>query len=96
MAPTEQIVSHSLDSIVEQLDHFQQRATYGAVAGVLNLSPRNLMAGRTRNQRDSWIVTHHTGLPTGYKVDQVHPEIGSREEILNSAKDLSDWLENPT
>ena len=96
MAQTQQVATHSIDSIIDQLDRFQQRATYGAVAGVLNLSPRNLMAGRTRSQRESWIVSHQTGLPTGYAVDQVHPDITSREEILSSTKELNDWLENPS
>ena len=96
MSPTEQIALKTIDSIIEQLDHFHQRATYGAVAGVLNASPRNLMAGRSRSQRDSWVVAHGTGLPTGYSPDQVHPEIGSREQILSTAKDLSTWLESPS
>jgi hypothetical protein len=96
MAPTEQVASPTIDSILEQLDTFHQRATYGAVAGVLNASPRNLMSGRSRGQRDSWIVAHGTGLPTGYSPDQVHPEIGSREQILSTAKDLSTWLESPS
>jgi hypothetical protein len=96
MAPTEQVASQTIDSIIDQLDHFHQRATYGAVAGVLNASPRNLMTGRSRTQRDSWIVAHGTGLPTGYSPDQVHPEIGSREQILSTAKDLSAWLESPS
>jgi hypothetical protein len=96
MAPTEQATSQTIDSIIDQLDHFHQRATYGAVAGVLNASPRNLMTGRSRSQRDSWIVAHGTGLPTGYPPDQVHPEIASRDQILATAKDLNTWLESPS
>lgn len=94
MSQTE-IASHSIDSITEQLDRFRQRATYGAVATVLSRSPRNLMSGRTRSQRDSWIVSNKDGLPTGYEPDQVHPEIKSRAEILRSAEALGSWLGNP-
>jgi hypothetical protein len=54
------------------------------------------MTGRSRNQRDSWIVALGTGLPTRYSPDQGHPEIGSREQILSTAKDLSTWLESPS
>jgi hypothetical protein len=93
--PTEQIASHSIDSIAEQLDRFRQRATYGAVAAVLNRSPRNLMSGRTRSERDSWIVSNKDGLPTGYEPDQVHPEIKSREQVLRSAEELGSWLQSP-
>jgi hypothetical protein len=96
MPQTEQVASHSIDSIVDQLDRFRQRATYGAVAGVLKLSPRNLMSGRSRNQRDSWIVSRNDGMPTGYEPEQVHPEIKSREQILMSAEDLGSWLESPS
>ena len=95
MPQTEQVTAHSIDSIVEQLDRFRQRATYGAVAAVLGRSPRNLMSGRSRSQRDSWIVSNKDGLPTGYEPDQVHPDIKSREHILRSAGELESWLESP-
>jgi hypothetical protein len=95
MPQTEEVATHSIDSIAEQLDRFRQRATYGAVAAVLNRSPRNLMSGRTRSPRDSWIVSNKDGMPTGYGPDQVHPELKSREQILRSAEDLALWLESP-
>jgi hypothetical protein len=96
VAAAEQIASHSIDSIVEQLDRFRQRATYGGVAGLLKRAPRNLMTGRSRNRRDSWIVSQKDGMPTGYEPDQVHPDIKSREQILRSAEDLGTWLESPS
>src|SRR5215211_2307500 len=71
----------SLDSILDELDRFHQRATYGAVAAVVNSSPRSLMSGRDRDQRSSWIVNRRDGLPTGYTPEQTHPEIGARESI---------------
>ncbi len=95
MTSTAPTTSHSLDSIVEQLDRYRQRATYGAVAAFLNRAPRNLMTGRSRSERDSWIVSHGTGMPTGYAPEQMHSEIKSRETVLRSASELSAWLENP-
>ena len=95
MTATAETASHSLDSIAEQLDRFRQRATYGAVAGVLRRGPRNLMTGRSRSQRDSWIVSRGTGMPTGYPPDQIHPEIKSRETVLRTAAELESWLANP-
>ena len=57
--------SHTIDSVVDQLDRFHQRATYGAVAALLNRSPRNLMGNRSRGPHDSWVVSHANGTPTG-------------------------------
>lgn len=90
------IASHTLDSIIEQLDQFHQRATYGAVAALVNRSPRNLMGGRERAPQDSWIVGHSTGMPTGYEPEQLHPELKSRETILSTREALESWLANPT
>ena len=95
MPQTEAVATHSIDTIAEQLDRFRQRATYGAVAAVLNRSPRNLMSGRTRTQRDSWIVSNRDGMPTGYGPEQVHPEIKSRDQILRSGDELGSWLDSP-
>src|SRR5689334_17885613 len=55
MTAAAETTSRSIDSIVAVLDQFRQRATYGAVASVLKRGPRNLMQGRSRSQRDSWI-----------------------------------------
>jgi hypothetical protein len=96
MSATQQFASHSIDSIIDQLDRFRQRATYGAVAAVLNRAPRNLMSGRARSQRESWIVSRNDGMPTGYQPEQVHPEIKSRDQILKSADELATWLERPS
>lgn len=91
----ETAVAHTIDSILEQLDAFHQRATYGAVAGALELSPRSLMTGRERDQRSSWIVSRQSGQPTGYAPDQIHPELTSRDRVLNNADELRAWLANP-
>ncbi len=87
--------THSIDSIISELRRFRQRATYGAVAGVLNKSPRNLMEGRTRDPSDSWIVSSRDGMPTGYSDNQVDPDLKSRDVILRSRAELEAWLENP-
>ena len=94
MSATQEIATHSIDSIIDQLDRFRQRATYGAVASVLKRAPRNLMSGRARSQRESWIVSSGDGMPTGYQPDQVHPEIKSRDQILKSGEELGSWLES--
>jgi hypothetical protein len=87
---------HSLDSILDQLNHFHQRATYGAVAAVVNSSPRSLMVGRDRNPESSWIVSRQSGPPTGYADEQKHDALTERERILGSPEDLRNWLRDPS
>ncbi len=96
MSDTATITEHTIDSILEQLDRFRQRATYGAVAGIVNSSPRSLMLGRERDQRSSWIVSRTNGQPTGYEAEQRHPELESRKEILTTPDELRRWLESPS
>jgi hypothetical protein len=87
---------HSLDSLLDQLNHFHQRATYGAVAAVVNSSPRSLMVGRDRNPESSWIVSRQSGQPTGYADEQKHDALTERERILGSPEDLRNWLRDPS
>jgi hypothetical protein len=96
MTATPVATSHTIDSIAELLNQFKQRATYGAIAQVLNRGPRNLMQGRSRSLRDSWIVSSGDGMPTGYQSDQIHPDIKSRETILRTRDQLEAWLANPS
>ena len=83
---------HTLDSILDLLNLHRQRATYGAVAKIVNRPPTFLMSGRTRDQRHSWVVNHRTGLPTGYEPDQIHPQLGETAEVIQTGDDLSRWL----
>lgn len=87
---------HTLDSILDQLNQFHQRATYGAVAGVVNSSPRSLMTGRERDQRSSWIVSRESGQPSGYSEEQKHEALGERAKILGSPDELRSWLRDPS
>lgn len=84
-----------VDSILDQLDQFHQRATYGAVAAIVNSSPRSLMTGRERSQRSSWIVNRTTGEPSGYSTEQTHPSLKERQQILDQPELLRTWLQDP-
>jgi hypothetical protein len=83
---------HSFETIVEALASQRQRATYSAVAGLLDTAPRSLMTGRPRDPRHSWIVSTRSGQPTGYQPDQIDPELTSRPEVLRSHHELAAWL----
>ncbi len=82
----------TMDQILDELDTARQRATYGAVAGTVGVSPRALMSGRERNQRHSWIVNLKTGLPTDYTNELMHPELISKTAIIKTKEDLATWL----
>lgn len=86
---------HTLDAILDQLNSYHQRATYGAVAGVVDSSPRSLMSGRERDPRSSWIVRRESGQPTGYSEEQKHGALTERERILSSPEELRGWLREP-
>ena len=86
----------TLDEILDALDRGRQRATYGAVAAVLDRTPRTLMKGRDRDQRHSWVVSNNNGQPTGYTPDQIHPSLNERAEILRTKEELTRWLESVT
>lgn len=85
-----------LDDIIDLLNEHHQRASYGAVAGVLGVIPKRLMVGRPRSHEDSWVVSRY-GRPTGYADDQIHSEcLRQIRECLNdfieNEDDLRQWL----
>lgn len=82
----------SLDQLVEMLERYRVRATYGAVAGYLRQTPMFLMSGIARSQRYSWIVSKETSQPTGYTPDQIHPALGTNNMVLGDEADLRRWL----
>lgn len=86
------MTTHHLDSILSALDAHQQRATYSAVAALVGQTPRLLMHGRPREPRSSWIVSKHTGRPTGYADAEIHPQLAANETILTTREELETWL----
>jgi len=86
-----------LDDIVSKLIERTQRATYGAVAGILGVLPRGLMGGRQRNHKYSWVVAKRGGQPTGYTDEQIHPDclrqIRDRlDNVIEDSARLRRWL----
>jgi hypothetical protein len=84
----------TLDHVLDALDRAHQRATYGAVAGMLGEAPRTLMKGRTRDTRHSWVVSSQSGEPTGYAPDLMHPDLREHEHILRTKEELERWFES--
>jgi hypothetical protein len=86
----------TLDQILDALGEHQQRATYGAVGGLLCVPPRFVLTGHPRNHRHCWVVRTADGQPTGYTEAQKHPALTSRVHIISSADALADWLRAPS
>src|SRR6476620_7797811 len=95
----------SLNEIVRLLNTHHQRASYGAVAGVLRIIPRGLMAGRSASHQYSWIVAKsdsrkngsRRGWPTGYTTAEIHPEClrqiqTNPDNFIEDEQDLEHWL----
>lgn len=95
----------TIDDIIRQLDARKQRATYGAVGGLPGYQQASSMSGRPRDYLNSWVVaattSSHTGsrrgYPTGYAVDQIHPECLRQirqhsANIIQDADALRRWL----
>ena len=89
--------SVDLDDIVTKLNERKQRATYGAVAGIVGGLPRGLMAGRQRNHKYSWVVAKQGSRPTGYTNEQIHPDClrqirDGLDNVIEDSARLRRWL----
>lgn len=82
----------TLDHILEVLERHKQRATFGAVAALLDRDPRSLFSGYTRTPRTAWIVSKSTGLPTGTKEADYPPGLLQNKQIIETADELQVWL----
>jgi hypothetical protein len=91
----------TLEEIVRRLAKHRQRATYGAVGGVL-YGPNqgagqqcgNLLARKPRDPHHSWVVKKTDGLPSGYMRNQMDPDVAARRSyVLVDSEDLESWLE---
>jgi hypothetical protein len=84
----------SLKDIVEALDRHHQRATYGAVAGLLGKVPRSVMQRYSRDWRHSWVVSQDSSEPSEYPAPKVHPAHRERPQVISTPEELAAWLAN--
>ncbi len=83
----------TLDDILDALGRQHQRATFGAVAGVLGSDPQSLFKGYVRSPKTAWVVNKQTGLPTGTKESEYPPGLLQNERVIDSPQDLRAWLQ---
>jgi hypothetical protein len=85
-----------LDHLLDTLDLHRQRATEQAVAAFVGRPAPLLLAGRPRDARHSWVVNEVTRLPSGYRPEEMHPELRVKPGVLASVEQLDAWLRNPS
>lgn len=89
---SERIFDHLLDT----LQQHRQRATEGAVAEFVGRAAHELLIGRPRDARHSFIVNRVTFLPSGFRREEWHPELRAKPIVLQTLEQLDDWLRNPS
>ena len=82
----------NLDLILDRLHKFGQRATYGAVSGLVNRPALSLMHGRPKDKRHSWVVAKQNGLPTGFDTAAIDSRLAGSGKPLDTPEALMAWL----
>ncbi|HLM66062.1 MAG TPA: hypothetical protein VK358_00980 [Longimicrobium sp.] len=83
----------SLQQILAELQRHRQRATYGAVGGLIGIPARSVMSGHPKDPLHSWVVRKSNGQPTGYLPVEKDPALTTRPEVISTADELRAWLE---
>ena len=83
---------YQLSLVISILSKHHQRATYGAVGGLIDLPARSVMTGQKKTPENSWVVTAKTKRPTGYLPHEIHPNLEDRSTVITTHLDLATWL----
>jgi hypothetical protein len=78
--------------VIATLARHSQRATYGAVGGVVVLPAQSVMQGEAKNHRNSWVVSAKNGEPSGYSKEDWAPLLKTNPEVIHSPIALAAWL----
>jgi hypothetical protein len=84
----------NLSSLLANLHKHGQRATYGAVAGVVGGAPRSVMHGQLKAPENCWVVAKKDGKPTGYSLDEYDRRLLSSPKPIETPQALIEWLRN--
>lgn len=87
-------MGYTVDTILDALNHYETRATYGSVAAVLGVHQKNVgkMLGNRRPYA-SWVVSKSTGMPSGYLKANLHKRLQSKVSVIETADELVRLLE---
>ncbi len=82
------------EEIIERFAKNRQRATYGALAGLIGRQAIGVMIGLPKDKKNSWIVAKKNGLPTGYKTEDIDSRLAASRKVIDSSDELAAWLKN--
>ena len=82
----------AIATLIEMLERHRQRATYGAVGGVVGLPAQSVMQGQIKNHRNSWVVSAKQYVPTGYDIAQCHPDLKRHDAVIHTPAALLVWM----
>jgi hypothetical protein len=93
--PEEETTSRklTLDGVLDILGRHRQRATFGAVAGILGREPRSLFNGYARTPKTAWVVNKTTGLPTGTNESDFPDGLLQNKRVIDAPDELRAWLQ---
>ena len=78
-----------VDRVCRALQKAKTRATYGAVSDhLVGYSPPMLMAGKLRDHLHSWVVNRQSGLPSGYKLHEIDPDLTINDTIFKTKEEI--------
>lgn len=82
-------MDENLRKIIDYLNRVKTRCTYGAIAEVIGVHPKNIGAYLgERRPEVSWIVSSKTHEPTDYAESEKHPDLYRTERVIASAEVL--------
>jgi alkylated DNA nucleotide flippase Atl1 len=86
-------ISEKVERVLEVLQREKTRCTYGALAELIGASPRDVgVFLDPKRPEASWVVNKKTGMPTGYKSFQIHPELQTYERVIERGEELKRLL----
>jgi len=84
----------NIEHLIDQLNKYGQRATYGAVGGLVGLPARSVMHGKPKTIRTSWEVAKKNWKPSGFDIDQQDPRLTLSPAPLSTPEALVSWLKS--
>ena len=87
-------ISDRVQTILAVLGREKIRCTYGALADYIGANAKDVSVYLAPKRAEaSWIVSKKTKLPTGYEAFQLHPDLESKAEVIESKEALQQLLD---